>query len=101
MKVSTSGGTPTLLAYLTGYGSCVGCRLALDNEYIYWTAPVSEYTRGRLKKMPLTGGSPVDLATDLYNPQELTVDGTSIYWVNRGTLDATYTDGSVMKLTPK
>lgn len=46
-------------------------------------------------QLPLSGDTPVTLASGQDSPFGIAVDSTSVYWVNHAT------GGSVMKATPK
>jgi hypothetical protein len=54
---------------------------------------------GTLMKLPLAGGTPTTLLSGQRSPSGIAVDATS-NWTNLGTY-SNFTDGSVMKLTPK
>jgi len=45
-------------------------------------------------KVPTGGGTPTTLASGQTLPHGIAIDAMSVYWTN-------YSDGTVMKLTPK
>jgi len=52
-------------------------------------------------KVSLDGGTPTALAFGLSFPCFISVDASGVYWTNLGTSTNNYTDGSVMKVSPK
>ncbi len=71
MRVSVDGGKPETLA--TNLDQPI--RLAVDDSSVYWLESST------LKKLPLSGGDPVILASGL-SPLGIAVDGTSVYWLS-------------------
>jgi hypothetical protein len=70
MKVSVSGGTPTILA-----NSVPGIlKIAVDNMNIYWTSADSVYS------IPLNGGEISTLASGLNSPVDLAIDTENVFW---------------------
>jgi hypothetical protein len=63
-------------------------RIATDDTFVYWTDPAA----GAVMKAPLTGGSPVTIASNENEPWDVAVDGTSVYFT---------TDDGVKRATPK
>jgi hypothetical protein len=62
--------------------------LAVDDQFIYY----AQVSAGRVRRVPLTGGPPVTLATGVAFPLFLVKDGQSLYWTDSEV------DGKVMKL---
>jgi hypothetical protein len=58
-------------------------------------------THGNILAMPLAGGTPTTLVTMQMNPARLIVDGTSLYWLDNGSLgiDCTPTDGRIASVS--
>lgn len=58
--------------------------LALDANYVYYTdAPA-----GAVRRVPKTGGPPMDVATGLSGPSDIVVDGTEVYVIETGEVGA-------------
>jgi hypothetical protein len=79
--------------------------IAVDANNVYWTnqgvcpddgGPCS----GAVMKVPVTGGTPVTLASGEYSPTSIAVDDTSVYWLNQAGPGGT-ANGAVKRLTPK
>ncbi len=92
------GGAPTVLAtYQSGEGHVV-----VNDGNVYWLASSGAGSgTGFVMKVPTGGGTAVTLALGQNDPQDVAVDATSVYWTNGGTQANGYSDGSVMRLTPK
>ncbi len=58
--------------------------LAIDATNVYWTSPDT----GTVQKVPLNGGTPINLTIEQYGCANLTVDATSVYFTkaNRTSL---------------
>ncbi len=61
--------------------------VAVDSENIYWTTmPNGAYggTNGQVFSLPLSGGSPATLASNLVTPRPIVQYGQSLYWAEWG-----------------
>jgi hypothetical protein len=74
--------------------------LTLGSGTIYWASceGVSRCEDGRISRVSLSGGSPVDLATGQPYPRAVAVDAEAVYWTNAGPGIMGSTNGSVMKV---
>lgn len=68
-------------ARLTGDADAVK-GLQMDATHLYWT------TGTGVKRMPIAGGAPSDLATGRNDPAYLVLDADCVYWVERGSGNA-------------
>jgi hypothetical protein len=99
LKISKSGGTPTVLASNEPGAALI----AVDADNVYWTTYSSSVCPdqgpcipdGAIKKAPKTGGAPKTIASQLENPGGLAVDGTNVYWTSPGS---NYFQGAVYKV---
>ncbi|WP_437736144.1 hypothetical protein [Sorangium sp. So ce1335] len=76
-KVPKEGGTPVALA--TDQPSPY--YIALDETHVYWV----NTSAGEIRRVPIDGGEPVVVISGV-SPNDLAVDGTSIYWTDVGGL---------------
>jgi hypothetical protein len=81
-SISKGGGiaAPFLLPDADGLG--VG--FAVDSTSIYWSSleDTTELPPFSVMKAPLSGGSPITLASAVGQPSAVAVDGASVYWVD-------------------
>lgn len=67
--------------------------IAVDATHVYWT----DFT-DVVSKVPITGGTPIAIASGQASPHGIAVDNASVYWANNGTDANDYEDGEVMKV---
>lgn len=72
------GATPKTVATATGCGG--GARLATDGTSLYWVEP----TTGKVRSVPVAGGTIAEVATAQLKPTQIAVDDAGVYWVNQG-----------------
>ena len=87
-SMGVCGEAPAELAKGTG---CGAMRLALVGTDLYWT----EADSGAVKTMPVTGGTPADVATGQLKPLSIAADADGVYWANEG--DESAGSSTVMK----
>lgn len=79
-KVSINDGTITELIGLSG---ATWRKLAVDSQNLYWIDQVN------LGKIPIGGGTSTiidsGIQSDVYNPNSIVIDSTSIYWTEVGS----------------
>ena len=98
VMVAASGGVPTTLAA----GRVYPDQIAVDATHAYWTEGLADQGKASLvMKIAIDGGAPVTVASGQANPDFIAVDDSSLYWSNDGTNANDFTDGSIMRLTPK
>ncbi|HVJ14722.1 MAG TPA: hypothetical protein VM686_04750 [Polyangiaceae bacterium] len=85
---SACGDPPTELVAGTG---CGVMRLAVFGTDLYWT----EADSGKVRTIPLAGGTATDVATDQLKPISIAVDADGVYWSNEG--DTSADSSTVMK----
>jgi hypothetical protein len=84
-RVSLSGGSPVTLVSGVSSG---GDTFAINDTSIFYTQAVFSTDIGgghvdhALRKVPLTGGSAVDLAELTFVPGKLAADNTTVYWLD-------------------
>ena len=68
--------------------------IAIANGVLYWTN-INQATRsgGSIWSVPISGGTPTVLVAGLDQPMGITVDGTSVYFIDDNVLYATSTQG--------
>lgn len=91
VRVPIMGGDATTLA--SSFVNVYPSGIAVDESSVYWTVPGSG-SEGLIGKVAKDGGAPIELISGQDNPVAITVDATSVYWINGF-------GGTVMKLTPK
>lgn len=80
-----------------------------DNDGVYFTTGSggnSNGKDGKLWKAPMTGGAVTMLADGINEPGRLVADGANVYFLDAGTYEGTYKQGSIKKVakaggTPK
>jgi hypothetical protein len=61
-------------------GELSATALALDATHLYWAAPGSDCSTGKIRKMPKSGGAATTLASDQPNPRNVAVDESRVYF---------------------
>lgn len=56
--------------------------IAVDSTSIYWTENI---TNGSIKKIPISGGTPITIASGLSKPFGIALDATNVYWTEKGS----------------
>lgn len=81
-RANLDGSNPELWLPLAAKTRPYGVALDLDTQQIYWT----EYQLGRIRRMPLAGGTVTTLITGLSNPTYLVLDGNTgfMFWSEGG-----------------
>ncbi len=88
LKVPLDGGTPVALV-----ANASPSGLLLDAGNLYWINDADSSAGGSILKMPVAGGTPVTLASAQLTLNSLSVDATSVYWTNEGTISEITDDG--------
>jgi hypothetical protein len=97
MRVSTHGGEPQKVTQGAAGIRLHPVRLAADDAAVYVgdTGPVEG--KGSILRVPLGAGSPSELAENLTTPRGVAVHGGYVYWLNKGTTEKNFKDGSLEK----
>ena len=62
-------------------------RIVTDGVAVYWIAyPDQEGQGGTMWKVPISGGTPVELGKCAADPCDFAIDATSFYWVDSGKI---------------
>ncbi len=89
LDAGPDGGTVTTLA---SAGSQATGYLAVDGAYVYWTdqGALGTANEGTVKKVSVTGGNPITIASGLTSPLGIAVDDQLVYWTSSsaGTVEA-------------
>ncbi len=100
MKVPIGGGAAFTIASAQSPRA-----MAVGSDGVYWT-DYAVYTADRgpeptatVKKAPLDGGAPVTLVMGNFDPGDVAVDGTSVFWLNASTMNGArlQNDGALVK----
>jgi hypothetical protein len=93
-KLDVATGARVSLATSTAkYKSGIGSGLALDKDFIYFGDDIhgdAGEPQGTVNRVPKAGGAVSTLATGQAGPGSLAVDDSHAYWVNNGTLSASF-----------
>jgi cysteine-rich repeat protein len=76
MRINTDG---TGLATLTS-GLSAPYGIAVDSDSVYFSSDGGPPDYGTVRKVPLAGGAPTILATQVYIPREVALDGGKVYF---------------------
>ena len=71
-------------------------RLVVAGTTVYWTCRGGATGTGTVARWVIGGGAPQVIAGELRNAAEIAVLPEAIVWTNRGTLNASLRDGSIM-----
>ena len=74
-KISKSGGNLVDLASIEGENVCTS-GIVVDENNVYWVEAAS----GKVKKVPISGGTVTTLASGLNDPARIAVDQNYVYW---------------------
>ena len=74
-----TGGTPVKL-WSPSAGDQNPPAIAVDATSVYWLTRSTGAPNGNVMSLPLTGGTPVTLASGLNGDYAIAVDSTSVYW---------------------
>jgi hypothetical protein len=86
----TCSAKPAEVTTATGCGG--GVRMVIQGSDLYWT----EKTTGKVRTVPLAGGTVKDVATGQLSPTQIAADATGLYWAVQG--DTTAASSKVMKV---
>lgn len=98
MQVPIAGGSVTVVPG-TENGMQFDMRLALDNNYVYWTATTT--TGGALRLAPKMGGMASDVYTFPYGADRLALRGSRLAWSWANNIGCQILDGDVTGGTQK
>jgi hypothetical protein len=68
--------------------------LAVLGNSLFWLDPGNSTSTGRLLTMSLSGSEPIELATGLYEPQNLALDGGYVYFDSSGQFCSVDSEGA-------
>ena len=100
MRVSVRGGEPQKIAPVAGGAAGAPLhplRLAADGSAVYFSDAGPSEGKGTIVRVPLGGEAPSNLAENLPTPRGIAVQGGYVYWLNKGTSEKNFKDGSLEK----
>ena len=99
-KAPLAGGTPVVFYQTTGYANIED--MVTDAKYLYFTTyesdpsiPPQTFTTGTLLRMPLAGGTPVGIDTDLNLPVGVGLNAQGAFWATSTAAMSAGVSGSV------
>jgi hypothetical protein len=97
MRVSTRGGEPQKIAQDVAGLPMHPVSLAADGAAVYVSDTGPTEGKGAILRIPLGGGVASKVAEDLATPRGLALHGGYVYWLNKGTTEKNFKDGSLEK----
>ncbi len=97
MRVSTRGGEPQKVAQGAPDLPLHPVRLAADDAAVYFSDAGPVEGKGAIVRVSIGAGMRSTLAENLRGPRGLAVRGGTVYWLNKGTSEKNFKDGSLEK----
>ncbi len=97
MRVGARGGEPVKVAEGAAGAPLHPVRLAADDGALYVSDAGPVEGKGSILRVPFGGAAPSMLAENLATPRGIAVRGGYVYWLNKGTTEKNFKDGSLEK----
>jgi hypothetical protein len=95
MRVSTRGGEPEKIGQ--GPMPMHPVRITADDAAVYVSDTGPMEGKGTVLRLPLGAGAALPIAENLATPRGIAVRGGYVYWLNKGTTEKNFKDGSLEK----
>jgi hypothetical protein len=97
MRVPIQGGEPQNVARSTAALPLHPVRVAADDAAVYVSDAGPTEGKGMILRIPLGAGAPSKVSENLPSPRGIAVRGGYVYWLNKGTAEKNFKDGSLEK----